>query len=181
MVKTEQQWDRRRSRLYQALLDLPARECWRNAALTLFAMRDSHPQAVYVEGHLTCAQVPIPIEHGWVEVDGLVVDPTLIANRLKYRETHWFPALSFTPQDLLAQMDEDDVALPLVWHGPDLPHDRLLAYSDNYLQALAHLSDLDLEELRAQIDRLHQTAEKGVQEYARPARQAGGRLRSEPG
>lgn len=53
------------------------RECFRNAAMALFAYRCGEP-ATYVEGLLVIMDGALPIVHGWLEVGGCIVDPTLV-------------------------------------------------------------------------------------------------------
>ena len=56
--------------------DIRPRQCFANAqALATVAFEAG---AVYVEGYARRADVPIPILHAWVEVEGVVIDPTWI-------------------------------------------------------------------------------------------------------
>lgn len=69
------------------------RECWINAwrALPL-----APGDAMYVEGYYTGASgVPLVAEHGWLEVDGRIVDPTIPPGA---RATY-FPVRRFTPRE----------------------------------------------------------------------------------
>jgi hypothetical protein len=49
-------------------------QCWHNAVLALFHL---HPTAEYVEGWAVTPE-GIAIEHGWCELAGRVLDPTLV-------------------------------------------------------------------------------------------------------
>ena len=62
------------------------RQCWYNAFKTLFYCPE-YEDATYVEG---IAVDGIAIEHGWLEVNGEIVDPTLPTDDLIY-----FPGLRF--------------------------------------------------------------------------------------
>lgn len=56
-----------------AAIQAMPKDCWRNAVMALFYLEG---EAYYVEGHvLICGA--IYVEHGWLEVRGEIVDPTL--------------------------------------------------------------------------------------------------------
>lgn len=51
-------------------------ECYRNSVLALSSLEDSGQDAVYVEGYFAVLGGVVYVEHGWLEVDGKVVDVT---------------------------------------------------------------------------------------------------------
>lgn len=69
-----QRFDQERSVTVARRIRAQYRRCWRNAAL---AVSHLGPRAIYVEGWvINHEEPPFVIEHGWCEVDGLIVDPT---------------------------------------------------------------------------------------------------------
>ena len=103
------------------------RQCFKNAFNVVFYCPE-HRSATYVEGIVIPAKQPLLIEHGWLEIDNKIVDPTLT-------DSHWtyFPGLRFEGQAGLAKglrlpkSDGDD--LPLFyrygWGGHDSEDFRL--------------------------------------------------------
>jgi hypothetical protein len=51
------------------------KECWWNAARAVRTLYRKRGDAFYVEGH-AITKYGISCEHGWVELDGMIVDPT---------------------------------------------------------------------------------------------------------
>ncbi len=62
------------------------RQCYYNAFSTMFYCPEFQG-ATYVEGFALCG---IPIEHGWIEFNGEIIDPTLPIDEMIY-----FPGLRF--------------------------------------------------------------------------------------
>lgn len=71
-------------------------QCYYNAFRTIFEVPD-YARAEYVEG-LAVIEKAMVIEHGWIEKDGVIVDPTLPNDDLDY-----FPGLRFTGQRGVAE------------------------------------------------------------------------------
>lgn len=66
------------SRELAEIVEAQSKQCYRNAVMALGTGHARLAGAVYVEGWVIQAKLPIPIEHGWVELaDGSVIDPTL--------------------------------------------------------------------------------------------------------
>jgi hypothetical protein len=87
------------------------KQCYGNATRVVLALPE-YANADYVEG-LAVIGGTLVIEHGWVEKDGVIVDPTLPARELAY-----FPGLRFTGQRGLAEA----MRIPKPEHtGEDLP------------------------------------------------------------
>ena len=89
-------------------------DCYRNA----FRFASSHWQrcwpfdaeAFYVEGYGVLHGVPL--EHGWLLVDGKVIDPTVAAFRDNVMFDQYVPVLVWTLKDMAAQASEQGV-MPL--------------------------------------------------------------------
>jgi len=97
--------------------EYPQGECWRNAWNALY----EHPGARYVEGWCVKAKDAVTFEHGWIEVDGAVVDVTLPADGQYY-----FPGLVLTAEEArkaLAADPRPGLELPIAWGG-DFPKYR---------------------------------------------------------
>lgn len=80
-------------RVLRDRIQAEAKQCYKNSVLALYVMRSRkryHPDHVfYVEGWLGGV---MPIEHGWLEVSGKVVDVTLPG---KYPSEAYFPGQRF--------------------------------------------------------------------------------------
>ena len=53
------------------------KQCWYNCFKTLMYCREYEYDAVYVEGIFVDSVYCFETEHGWLEIDGQIVDPTL--------------------------------------------------------------------------------------------------------
>lgn len=81
-------------------------QCWRNAALIACAIREP---CKYVEGFVILSDIgPIFIEHGWVEIDNRIIDPTLPDNDLIY-----FTGIAYEGAWLKSQLDKSKRGLSL--------------------------------------------------------------------
>ncbi len=97
------------------------RQCFKNA-FNVVSYCPEFANATYVEGIVVATKLPLLIEHGWLEIDNQIVDPTLT-------DAHWtyFPGLRFeggaglTKGLRLPKTDGDD--LPIFyrfgWGGCD--------------------------------------------------------------
>lgn len=59
-----------------------AKQCFSNSQLFMLAVRNIESEfpdieATYIEGYFALSDIPIPIHHGWVSVNGKVVDLTM--------------------------------------------------------------------------------------------------------
>lgn len=118
------------------------RECWQNACAVASALlrKQHHPlltaqqraSARYVEGWAVMPQHPVVFEHGWLEVEGNVVDVTLTTACPAY-----FPGVTYS-LDEAAQAARNRRHLPIV--AQQRPHawgwgsrDYVLAYVSAHL------------------------------------------------
>ncbi len=69
------------------LVRAKAQQCYANAMRVVMEVPE-YASADYVEG--MAVSDGLPIEHGWVEVDGVILDPTLPTKQIEY-----FPGLRF--------------------------------------------------------------------------------------
>lgn len=84
-------------------------DCYRNA-LRSASFVAGGAAVLYVEGYGVLHGVPL--EHGWLLVDGRVVDPTVAAFKDGIMFDKYQPVLVWTPQDMTAQASEQGV-MPL--------------------------------------------------------------------
>ena len=142
MTKTGQPpVDRELSQRLAQAIDAEAQACWRNAFLCLAHLDGA---AVYVEGWAVMRGTPC--EHGWLEFDGHIVDPTLAY--LDGPPVVYFPGLRFTAEEARRTIEtRSDTCqpgdLPLAWRwgwgGEDAPEyvaafDAALAYTQQARQ-----------------------------------------------
>jgi hypothetical protein len=82
--------------------------CWQNAYRSLMELPELS-RGYYIEGWMVDVNLPIPIEHGWVELDGQIIDPTPVM----WKATHaYFSGLRFTKEEVL-QTVRDATELPI--------------------------------------------------------------------
>jgi hypothetical protein len=100
-------YDYERSRQIAAQIGCPAGYCYSNAVRALrnrqrFQRHSVNLQgAEYVEGCVQIHGIPIPIQHGWLELpDGTILDPTLAAQHDVEREVKYFPLVSYRKEEL---------------------------------------------------------------------------------
>lgn len=84
------------------------KDCYRNAALGLSVLG---PDARYVEGYAVADDIGLVTEHGWLELNGKVIDPTPVYHE-KGRQVRYWPAKRYTLQQLLHTLGKDD-GLPI--------------------------------------------------------------------
>jgi hypothetical protein len=92
------------------LLRAKKQQCYRNA-FRLIQEVPEYSDADYVEG-IAVVAAGFLIEHGWVEKDGVIIDPTLPDNPINY-----FSGLRFHGQLGLAKA----MTIPKLSHTKDLP------------------------------------------------------------
>lgn len=88
--------DKSESARAKRLVASKPKQCYINAARIVLHIPE-YAEADYVEGLAVIGRVMV-IEHGWVEKDGMIVDPTLPHDNLDY-----FPGLRFKGQRGLAE------------------------------------------------------------------------------
>jgi len=88
--------DKKESTRTKRLVRSRPKRCYHNAFRVIFEIPD-YANADYVEGLAVIGRVLV-IEHGWVEKDGVIIDPTLPDKDLDY-----FPGLRFKGQQGVAE------------------------------------------------------------------------------
>lgn len=90
--------------------------CWRNAVCAIVLIpKKQLPKTFYAEGWLALEGL-CPIEHGWLEVNGDVVDPTLYEH--EHGADNYFAGVRYPAQeiiDLITKSRGRGVDMPLVW------------------------------------------------------------------
>jgi hypothetical protein len=89
-----------RSKKLKKAIHAKARECWTNAWVAI-ATQDEYENATYVEGAVIA--FGDVVEHGWIEHEGEIIDPTLLDANITY-----FPGLRFKGR----------TGLDSTWHIP---------------------------------------------------------------
>ncbi|MBE9233464.1 hypothetical protein IQ231_17760 [Cuspidothrix issatschenkoi LEGE 03284] len=79
----------------------------------------------YVQGFLVLVGQPYkPIEHGWIEVNDVIIDPTLPHLPKNHQELYYFPAQTLSVKKLKAIVEEskedypEDDPLPIYGEAP---------------------------------------------------------------
>lgn len=110
------------------LIQAKSKECWRNAILA----QQHYPDAIYVEGCIVWNG--LVIEHGWLELENRIVEPTL-ARRLNMdlEPPQYFAGVRYTVEEALDALGEANGELPLIcrdghWGRETPPY--MLAYCD---------------------------------------------------
>jgi hypothetical protein len=112
------------------------------------------PEAIYVQGFLARAGEPYkPIEHGWLELETHLVDPSLPQLGQDEQELFYFPAQRLSVKQLQAAVEEakedypEDEPLPVYGDAPyEYYGDRMLGgldYKVAYEEALAKCRELN--------------------------------------
>jgi hypothetical protein len=98
--------------------------------------------AVYVQGFLAFAGKPYkPIEHGWIELENSIVDPTLPYLNKNAQEIWYFPAQTLTVKELKAIIEEskedypEDDPLPIYGDPPYEYYGNVMLGDKSYQEA----------------------------------------------
>ncbi|AFZ55665.1 hypothetical protein ACOWPH_22395 [Anabaena sp. PCC 7938] len=96
----------------------------------------------YVQGFLVFTGQPYkPVEHGWIELDEVIIDPTLPYLQKNHKNLWYFPAQSLTLKKLKAIIDEskedypEDDPLPVYGQSPYEYYGDLMLGDQEYLTA----------------------------------------------
>jgi len=99
--------DYKRSQDMAAKIKAREKECWANA----FRALDEIPDAIYIEGW-ALGPDGLMFEHGWLELDGVIIDPTL--NDPTY-PISYYPGIRFTRAEIREAMSKAKEDLPIYW------------------------------------------------------------------
>lgn len=119
-------------------LDAQVKECYYNSFTGCITMTVGIPQdrIFYVEG-VAIDTLGIPMEHGWMKVDGQIIDPTwvLIHDQVKLAGVVYFPAITYSMEDIKAALKATDnsrrtLRLPVFIH---IPGRRGVQYDNRYM------------------------------------------------
>lgn len=129
-------------------------KCWLNALHAvretrglLHAMGLGDRPLMYVEGWMVLEPLPIPMEHGWLQVDDIVIEPTLPLERdnkqaLPYHYTFgqiaYYPAFVDTPENAMVLVSKSK-SLPILPYHPDTREQQAQAYRDARHHAHVHV------------------------------------------
>jgi hypothetical protein len=98
--------------------------------------------AIYVQGFVAIAGKPFkPIEHGWLELDDRIIDPTLPHLAKPLQNIHYFPAQRLTIKQLKAAVEEakedypEDNPLPIYGAMPYEYYGDVMLGGKDYLEA----------------------------------------------
>ena len=106
------QVDRELARRVAETIEAESQSAWRKALLALQA-DPAVEEGLYVEGWAVLLDSLLIIEHGWLEIEGQIVDPTRWDRHVAY-----FPALRFD-RDQVLEVLVDCPDLPVTWRcGP---------------------------------------------------------------
>ncbi|MEA5577630.1 hypothetical protein [Anabaena sp. UHCC 0451] len=98
--------------------------------------------AKYVQGFIVFTGQPYkPVEHGWIELDDVIIDPTFPYLQKNHKNIWYFPAQSLTVKKLKAILDEskedypEDDPLPIYGKAPYEYYGDLMLGDHEYLAA----------------------------------------------
>ncbi len=74
------------------IIQAEKQECYRNAVMALLNI-DDFKHGYYVEGLAINPKLNFPTEHGWVELDGEVVDPTWTLGTID--DAKYYPVMKY--------------------------------------------------------------------------------------
>lgn len=97
------------SRRVAQAVNARAKACWENAFRGLAELLDL-AGVLYVEGWAVTCDHLIAVEHGWLEYDGQVIDPTLPG-----RVAAYFPGLRLTTDQAIEALRRKRGKLPISW------------------------------------------------------------------
>lgn len=142
------------SSIIQTIRKPTLKDCFRNSFRAIPELHSvaggSRSEVLYSEGWAVHEAIPglkIPIEHGWLEIRGKIVEttwPPLITESTRY-----FPALSFPLRDLLRTLKDQEYRMPVFrwfggsWFPSDSHHPHSVQLSANlYAYGEAHMKTM---------------------------------------
>ncbi|MCU0524967.1 MAG: hypothetical protein MUF72_09100 [Elainella sp. Prado103] len=147
--------DEDRSRQIATQIKSKSRQPFDNAYRAALAIEG----AVYVQGFLVYASKPYRlVEHGWLEVEGQIIDPNLPHLNKKAEDLCYFPAQQLTVQQLKAAIEEakedypDDDPLPIYGSTPYEYYGDVMLGGKEYQQAYKAAEAKCQELTRAVVD-----------------------------
>ena len=87
------------------------KECYKNGVLAAIRL-----DAVYVEGHVLDSRIGFVFDHGWVEHNGEIIDPTLVLINGHEEDYSYFPAERWSADRVHEegfQADDEELFLPM--------------------------------------------------------------------
>lgn len=152
--------------IIQTIREPTLKDCFRNSFRVIPELHsvagDSRSEVLYSEGWAVHEAIPglkIPIEHGWLEIRGKIVEttwPPLITE-----STQYFPVLSFPLQDLLSILKDQEYRMPVFrWFGgswfpsdPHHPHSvqlsaNLCAYGEAHMKTMIEKMGVELVKVK---------------------------------
>lgn len=124
----------------QRLIPPTPRKCWLNSIETAtqlgkikHLLPDSNHPVKYVEGWVVVETLPLPLEHGWLQVGHQVIETTLplekdnpqqLGFHYSLGQVAYYPALSLSVKQALEYI-QARMVLPITPHHPHLTPDQL--------------------------------------------------------
>lgn len=146
--------DYQRSQQAAELIQAKPKECWRNSVLA----QQNYPSAAYVEGYIVWDG--LVIEHGWLELENRIVEPTLV-NRINTDTAPpiYFAGVRYTVDEALDALGESEGELPLIcrdghWGRETPPY--MLAYCDAWEHFLSQSGSQESTSILQDIHRLRE-------------------------
>lgn len=122
------------------------KKCFENAYQGVLAISqegsDPNNEATYIQGFLVMPGAPYkPLEHGWVELDQKILDPTFPHLGCLAQDMYYFPAQYLTRKQLQSILEEsqedypEDDPLPVYGDQPYEYYGNLMLGGSNYQTA----------------------------------------------
>jgi hypothetical protein len=97
--------------------------------------------AIYVQGFLVTSTTSEPIEHGWIELEGRILDPSLPHLPEPVAQLQYFPAHRLSRKQIAAAIEEakedypEDEPLPVYGAAPYAYYGDVMLGGQDYLDA----------------------------------------------
>lgn len=113
--------DFERSKALANEIDAEPKACWNNAFSALVETQD----AFYVEGWVYDPNIRLAFEHGWIETEKAIIDPTL----WEVLELKYFPANKYTENELYDLLKQNNFELPVIRISAILNPEKIERYN----------------------------------------------------